>query len=151
MGGSEGAWLFVYGQDTSLGTTRDYVLSFCPIITPLSLRTSLPPSLPSYDPRKYYEANAELKEAVDQIHDGFFSPEQPDLFHDIVYHLLHHDRYCLMADYESYIRCQEKVSEVYQVRGRKEGLFRMVAIIGFVQPVSPVWCERIPSLGIYII
>ena len=24
-------------------------------------------------------------------------------------------RYCLLADYESYIKCQERVSEVFQV------------------------------------
>ena len=45
----------------------------------------------SYQPRKYYEANPELKKAIDMIHDGFFSPDAPDLFHDLTYHLLHHD------------------------------------------------------------
>lgn len=27
-------------------------------------------------------------------------------------------RYCLLADYESYIKCQERVSEVYQDRAK---------------------------------
>ena len=46
----------------------------------------------SYVPRDYYEANPELKKAIDMIHSGHFSPEQPDLFHDLTYQLLNHDR-----------------------------------------------------------
>lgn len=46
-----------------------------------------------YVPRNYYEANPELKKAIDQIHDGFFSPDDPELFHDLTYQLLNHDRY----------------------------------------------------------
>lgn len=44
-----------------------------------------------YVPRKYYEANPELKKAIDQIHDGFFSPKEPALFHDLTEHLLNYD------------------------------------------------------------
>jgi starch phosphorylase len=44
-----------------------------------------------YNPKKYYDENAELKMAVDQIQSGFFSPSEPTLFHDIVHHLLSHD------------------------------------------------------------
>ena len=45
----------------------------------------------SYSPRKYYERNPELKKAIDQIHDGFFSPSEPHLFHGLTDHLLNHD------------------------------------------------------------
>lgn len=45
-----------------------------------------------YESRKYYESIPELKKAIDQIHDGFFSPDQPDLFHDLAHQLLNHDR-----------------------------------------------------------
>lgn len=31
-------------------------------------------------------------------------------------HYTRHSRYCLLADYESYIKCQERVSEVYKNR-----------------------------------
>lgn len=37
-----------------------------------------------YNPREFYEKNAELKLALDQIQGGFYSPEDPNLFHDIV-------------------------------------------------------------------
>jgi starch phosphorylase len=46
----------------------------------------------------------------------FFSPENPQLFHDIVDSLLNEngDHYMLLADYESYIKCQEKVGELFK-------------------------------------
>lgn len=42
----------------------------------------------SYIARDFYEKNAELKQAIDQIESGFFSPENPELFHDVVDSLL---------------------------------------------------------------
>lgn len=41
-----------------------------------------------YNSKEYYEREPELKRALDQIRDGFFSPEDPNLFADIVKHLL---------------------------------------------------------------
>ena len=68
-----------------------------------------------YDPRSYYESDAELKTAIDLIRSGHFSPEQPDLFLPIVVELLYHgDRYMVLADYRSYIEAQEAVGRVYR-------------------------------------
>lgn len=66
-----------------------------------------------YNPRYYYEQNPELKQAIDQIANGFFSPGQPDLFHPLVSSLLDYDRFFVLADYASYIECQERVSDLY--------------------------------------
>uniref|UniRef100_A0A672TUL3 Alpha-1,4 glucan phosphorylase n=1 Tax=Strigops habroptila TaxID=2489341 RepID=A0A672TUL3_STRHB len=66
-----------------------------------------------YDAQKYYDQLPELKQAIDQIKSGFFSPEEPDLFKDVVNMLFHHDRFKVFADYEAYVKCQEKVSELY--------------------------------------
>ncbi|CAF5074958.1 unnamed protein product, partial [Rotaria magnacalcarata] len=41
-----------------------------------------------YYAREFYEKNAELKQVLDQIKNGYFSPENPELFHDIVNSLL---------------------------------------------------------------
>lgn len=46
----------------------------------------------SYDAVSYYNKIPELKQAIDQISGGFFSPSQPDLFKDLVKMLMHHDR-----------------------------------------------------------
>ncbi|XP_074146893.1 glycogen phosphorylase, liver form isoform X3 [Sminthopsis crassicaudata] len=66
-----------------------------------------------YDAKEYYEKLPELKLAIDQINNGFFSPKQPDLFKDIINMLFYHDRFKVFADYESYVKCQEKVSQLY--------------------------------------
>ncbi|MBT7446120.1 MAG: glycogen/starch/alpha-glucan phosphorylase [Methylococcales bacterium] len=70
----------------------------------------------SYSPRSYYDANPELKEAVDMIGNGFFSPTEPTRFQNIVDELLGEDRYRLLADYESYIECQSQVDALYKDR-----------------------------------
>ncbi|MDX1639388.1 MAG: glycogen/starch/alpha-glucan phosphorylase, partial [Balneolaceae bacterium] len=68
-----------------------------------------------YNPLEYYKANGELKKAIDQIRDGFFSPEDSDLFQPIVNSLLHHgDYFMVLADYEAYVKKQEEVETVYQ-------------------------------------
>jgi starch phosphorylase len=45
-----------------------------------------------YNPREYYEKNPELKQCIDEIASGFFSPEDPQLFRDLANSLLNHDR-----------------------------------------------------------
>ena len=51
---------------------------------------------------------------MNQLSSGFFSPENPGLFQPIVDSILSGDKYCVLADYASYIECQEKVSQVYR-------------------------------------
>ncbi len=67
-----------------------------------------------YAPRQHYETNAELKAAIDLIDSGFFTPaNQPQLFTSVVGSLLHYDRYMVLADYQSYIECQDEVSRAF--------------------------------------
>ncbi|MBI5233023.1 MAG: glycogen/starch/alpha-glucan phosphorylase [Deltaproteobacteria bacterium] len=67
----------------------------------------------SYAPRQYYEQNKELKQAMDQISSGYFSPEDPGLFTPIINTLLDYDRFFVLADYASYVACQEDVARAY--------------------------------------
>ena len=67
-----------------------------------------------YNPREYYSSNGELKEVLDAIASGIFSPGEPDLFKPIVDHLLNRDDYMLLADYQAYVDCQKAVSMAYQ-------------------------------------
>jgi len=71
---------------------------------------------PHHDPWAYYHQNPELRRAIDQIRNGFFSPEDRGLFHGIFETLLGsgRDNYLLLADYASYIDCQELVGETYR-------------------------------------
>jgi starch phosphorylase len=66
-----------------------------------------------YNPRSVYEANPELREAIDLIDFGFFSSGDRELFRPITESLLHHDDYMLLADYQSYVDCQQRVSDAY--------------------------------------
>ena len=68
-----------------------------------------------YQPWDYYHANGELREVLDMIGSGFFSPDNPDRFKPIVDVLLRNgDHYLLLADYAAYIACQEKVETAYR-------------------------------------
>lgn len=68
-----------------------------------------------YNPMFYYNKNPELYRVLNQIRQGYFLPNQPDLFKPIVDALLDQgDTYMLLADYESYIACQDQVSEIWK-------------------------------------
>jgi len=68
-----------------------------------------------YRPADYYLANDELRQAIDMIARGYFSPEEPERFRPIVDNLLAHgDHYLLLADYGSYAACQKEVEAAYR-------------------------------------
>ena len=67
-----------------------------------------------YRPWAYYEANADLKAVIDLINSGFFAHGDSNLFRPLTNSLLYGDPYFLLADYQSYLDCQEKVSQAYQ-------------------------------------
>jgi len=67
-----------------------------------------------YVPYQYAQANAELREVIDLIDSGVFSNGRRDLYRPLVDALLFQDKYMLLADYQSYIECQETVSRVWQ-------------------------------------
>ena len=67
-----------------------------------------------YNPRDYYDSNSQLKQIIDQIASGYFSHGDRELFQPLVDSLLDSDRYMLLADYQSYIDCQDQVSQAYR-------------------------------------
>lgn len=68
-----------------------------------------------YNPKYYYNENQELRGVLDMIGSGFFSMDEPNRFKPIVDSLLEHgDHYLLLADYASYIACQQKVENAYR-------------------------------------
>jgi starch phosphorylase len=67
-----------------------------------------------YRPWDYYQSNAELKAVIDLINFGFFSHGDTNLFRPLTDSLLFADPYFLLADYQSYIDCQDKVGQAYQ-------------------------------------
>jgi starch phosphorylase len=69
-----------------------------------------------YNPWDYYNSNPELKLAIDRISSGFFSHGDTNLFKPLLDSLLYRDDYLLLADYQSYVECQDRVSQAYQDR-----------------------------------
>ncbi len=68
-----------------------------------------------YNPWDYYNANEELKQAVDQIRNGFFSDGDKSLFEPIINALLHEgDYFMVLADFEAYVKKQDEVSELFK-------------------------------------
>lgn len=77
-----------------------------------------------YRPRDYYAANPELRQVIDMIATGYFSPEEPTRYQTIVDMLLGSDHYLLLADYASYIEVQSQVDAVY--RDRDQWLYKSI-------------------------
>ncbi|UCF65909.1 MAG: glycogen/starch/alpha-glucan phosphorylase [bacterium] len=72
-----------------------------------------------YNPGDFYEKNPELRKAIDMIQSGYFSPSEPTLFQPIIDSLFKgNDYYLVLADYEAYIKCQEKVTKIYKDQRR---------------------------------
>ena len=71
-----------------------------------------------YKPMDYYNSNEELRHVLDRLGMGYFSPGEKDLFKPLVDSLMYHDEYMLLADYQAYSDCQEKVSAAYQDKER---------------------------------
>ncbi len=65
-----------------------------------------------YSPYHYYEKDSELNEAISQILNGKFSPEDPYRYQDLI--LNSGDYYQACADYRSYVEAQEKVAQAYR-------------------------------------
>jgi starch phosphorylase len=68
-----------------------------------------------YRPRAELERNPELREALDLIDSGHFSPSRPDDAKAVVSRLLEDgEPYLVLADFEAYAAAQQRVDELYQ-------------------------------------
>lgn len=67
-----------------------------------------------YDPMQVYYAEPLLRQALDAIANGAFSPDDPSRFRPIVDSLLYGgDTYMVLADFLSYVHCQRSVEAAY--------------------------------------
>ena len=78
----------------------------------LSLRAA------GYQPMRYYESNPQLKQVLDAIAGGAFSPEEPGRYRGLVDSLLWGgDHYLLLADFAAYVETQLRVDALYRQSG----------------------------------
>jgi len=83
-----------------------------------------------YRPRDHYERNQDLREAIDLIGSGFFSPEDRHLFSPLVDSLLDEDPYLCLADFPSYARAREEMTRAYpdQASWAKKALLNIARV-----------------------
>ena len=67
-----------------------------------------------YNPMVYYNANRDLKEVIDLVSSGLFSQKDLNLFKPLVDSLLCRDEHMILADYQSYIECQDRVGMAFK-------------------------------------
>jgi starch phosphorylase len=78
-----------------------------------------------YNPRHYYETNSMLRQVVDMIGNGFFSPEDPNRYRVLTETLLNSDPFMVLADFQSYLDISDQADTVYQ---RPESWNRMAIL-----------------------
>ncbi|EPB78218.1 glycogen phosphorylase [Ancylostoma ceylanicum] len=67
-----------------------------------------------YNAETFINNSPALKQIVEQIEAGMFTPEQPDQLRDLTNMLRHHDRFLVCADFDAYVACQDKVAQTYR-------------------------------------
>src|SRR5690606_5098646 len=67
-----------------------------------------------YAPYRIYETNERLRRVLDFIRGGSLCPTEPGLFDPLVDDLLHHDRFMLLADFDSYLAAQDQVDTAFR-------------------------------------
>lgn len=66
-----------------------------------------------YKPADFYQADPQLRAAMDLIASGAFSGGDRTVFEPVVSNLLYDDRFMVLADYASYIEAQTRVDLAY--------------------------------------
>jgi starch phosphorylase len=64
--------------------------------------------------RDLVEASPMLKQVLEQIASGVFSPSQPDRYRDLVDSLLDHDHFLVLADFQAYSDMQRQVARKWK-------------------------------------
>ncbi len=67
-----------------------------------------------YNPYEFYQSNQNLRAVLDMIASGTFSNQDPHLFRPFVDALLYHDEYMVLADFQSYVDCQDLVDQAFR-------------------------------------
>lgn len=71
-----------------------------------------------YRPGTIYDGNAELRAVIGLAQQGFFAKGDAAVFQPLFDSLLQHDPYLLLADFASYLHCQQDVSAAFADRER---------------------------------
>ena len=67
-----------------------------------------------YNPMDYYNNDERIRRVLDNLTNGFFDRVDIDEFKEIRDRLLYNDNYFVLKDFDSYIKAQEKINELYK-------------------------------------
>jgi starch phosphorylase len=67
-----------------------------------------------YNPRRYYDQSALLREVLDGLRDGRFSNGDRGLFAPLLNELINSDRYFVLADFDAYAASQREAGKAYR-------------------------------------
>ncbi|MCQ2538754.1 MAG: glycogen/starch/alpha-glucan phosphorylase, partial [Lachnospiraceae bacterium] len=70
----------------------------------------------NYNPRDIYNSDARIKKVVDQLIDGTYTNEDPNLFRELYDSLMNVDQYFILKDFASYADAQKKIDEKFRDR-----------------------------------
>jgi len=83
-------------------------------------------------PRSMIDASPRLREALEAISSGVFSPDDPNRYRDLIGGLYDHDWFMVARDFDAYWTAQREVDQIWADRGRWNAMaIRNTANVGF--------------------
>jgi starch phosphorylase len=83
-------------------------------------------------PQSAIDASPRLREALDSISSGVFSPDDPNRYRDLVGGLRDHDWFMVARDFDAYAAAQQQVDRLWQDRAKWNAIaIRNTAHVGF--------------------
>ena len=67
-----------------------------------------------YNPRDIYNNNEAVRKVMTQLVNGYYSPENPELFRGLYDSLMNKDQYFILKDFDSYCEAHKKVDAFYR-------------------------------------
>ena len=68
----------------------------------------------NYNPRDVYNNNQDVRQVLTQLVNGFYSPENPELFRALYAALLEKDTYFTLLDFDSYKEAHNRIDAAYR-------------------------------------
>jgi len=71
-----------------------------------------------YYPRDIFNNNQDVRQVLTQLVNGYYSPQDPELFRELYNELLDKDTYFILLDFDSYKNAHRRVDEAYRDQER---------------------------------
>jgi starch phosphorylase len=83
-------------------------------------------------PRTAIDNSPRLKEALESISSGVFSPDDPNRYRDLIGGLYDHDWFMVARDFDAYVAAQAEVDAIWMDKRRWNAMaIRNTARVGF--------------------